>query len=331
MANSTHAVIHEALNKMASSNSTVTHDCIDEKTGTYRIILIFIVLPLHIILIKVIAKDFQFNLPRHSILFSLSLADATLVCGLCISGLVDATTTLRLHSTGCLIYRAYIVFIVSSTFVMSSLSITALSIERYISCVHSFHLHEILTDSRVRYCSIFGWVFSFSMGILTAASIRYDDIALIPIPSPIHYVVPLVAIPLSTAIFIIQVRLYLFSREKINSVIPAGAFGAELELAHYRKKHFKVAFMASIVALVFYVCVIPLTVIFLYELLSGRYISAPVRQFFIGLSFWNSFADPFIYGFGMADTRKMILRDLRRVKQYLCSILPENECLPQSS
>ena len=78
MANSTHAVIHEALNKMASSNSTVTHDCIDEKTGTYRIILIFIVLPLHIILIKVIAKDFQFNLPRHSILFSLSLASILL-------------------------------------------------------------------------------------------------------------------------------------------------------------------------------------------------------------------------------------------------------------
>ena len=319
--------MHETLNKMASSNSTGSHDCLIEKTGAYRIILMFFMLPLHIILIKIIAKDFQFSLPRHSILFSLSLADATLVCGLCLSGLVDTVTTLKVHSTGCVIYRAVSIFIDSLTTVVCSLSITALSVERYIACIHSFYLHDIFTESRLRYGSILGWITGLLLGIIATITCRYDDIMLVPNPSPFHYILVVFVIPSSTVMFIIQVRLYLFSREKINQVIPAGAFGVELELAHYRKKQFKVAFMAGIVALAFYVCVIPLTVVLLYELLSGRYISSPTRPICIALSFWNSFADPLIYGFGMADTRKMILRDLKRMKQYPYNILPENGCL----
>ena len=183
------------------------------------------------------------------------------------------------------------------------------------------------SESRLRYGSLFGWATGLLLEIIATITCRFDDAMLIPNPSPLHYLFVMIVIPSSTVMFIIQIRLYLFSREKINQVIPVGAYGVELELAHYRKKKFKVAFMAGIVALAFYVCVIPLTVVLLYELLSGRYISSPTRPICIGLSFWNSSADPLIYGFGMADTRKMILRYLKRMKQYLYNILPANGCL----
>ena len=328
IANGSSNVIHEALGTMAANGtSSDVNTCMVIEAGIFPMLISLVTLPLHIMLCKILVSDFQFSLPRHTILFSLSVSDATLVSGLFISCFINTIIAIPSQSTGCFIYRGFTLFYASSTLVVSTLSITALSVERYVACIHSFHLHEILTESRVRYGSIIVWSLGLLSGTVVTITSRYDVNVVVPSPSPLHYVFPVSVIPSSIVILTIQVRLFLFSRKKMNSVIPVGAFGAELELAHYRKKHFKVAFMASIVAFAFILCMFPLAVLFLRELFIGGYVPAPVRPICIALSICNSLADPLIYGFGMADTRKMIFRNLRNLKQLLIDMLPD-KCLP---
>ena len=324
MANGSSKVTHDALKTMNNGSSSNLNVCMAIEAGIFPIIISLVALPLHIMLCKILVNDFQFNLPRQSILFSLSVSDAALVFGVFISCFINQVVTITFQSSGCIIHRGFTLFIASSTFVVSSLSITALSAERYIACIHSFHLHEILTESRVRYCSVIGWSLGVLLGILVSITSRHDVAVIAPIPSLLHYVFPIFAIPTSIVILTIQLRLFLFSRKKINSVTPVRAFGVELELIDYRRKHFKVAFMASVVAFAFLLCTIPLAVIFLYELLSGDYVSSPTRPICIALSICNSLADPLIYGFGMADTRQMIFQNVKKLKQLLSDMLPEN-------
>ena len=299
-------------------------------TGTFQIVLLFVAIPFHGLLIKILAMDFQFNLPRHIILFSLSLSDAVLVVGLFISAFVNKVIKVTMHSTGCTVYRGFTIFIACSTLVISSTSIVALSLERYIACIHSFRLHQILIESRVRCFSIFLWLLGVFVGFLAVSATRYDDPAIIPNPSVFHYIYLVFDIPPLVVVTIIQVRLFIFSRKKINRINPAGAFGAALELADYRKKHLKVAFMASIVAFAFLICTIPLAVLFLYELVSGESISFLYRSVCLSLSFSNSLVDPFIYGLGIADTRRMVIRSLKELKEFLNDMLPENDPIKET-
>ena len=309
---------------MANSNHTDVHVCMEEPNGIVLLVLAPLVLPLHSVLIKVHTKEYQFTLPRHKILLCLSLSDAIQIFTLFIIGLVNEIVTLTPGSTGCMVYRAFAKFICCSMLVVSSLSITAMTLERYIACIHSFRLHQMFTESRVRYGSILVWMLGVLFGSLAALTTHIDDAVTIPNRSVFQYVYLLFVIPQSVFIIITQVRLFLFCRKKIKQVIPAGAFGAELELANYRKKHFKVAFMAGIVALAFLLCMIPMATIFLYELLTGEYVSASLRSACFGLSMCNSLADPFIYGFGIADIRRVIFREVKKLKQLLIEVLLDN-------
>ena len=301
---------------MATGNSTDEHDCLTDSTGIFQLILLLPLLPIHGLIIKILAMDFQFHLPRHSILFSISLSDAIQSVGLFSMKLVKESVTIATRSTGCLAFRACVLFLACSTSVISSMSITAITVERYIACIHSFRLHEIFTDSKVRYGSYIVWSLGILLGIVAAVTDSNDDRMLIPNPSAVHYISIVCVIPSSIAIFVMQVRLFLFSRKKMRQVIPVGAFGAELELANHRMKQFKVAFMAGIVAFAFLMCMTPLSVVLQYELLTGVSVSPSIKNTCILLTLYNSLADPFIYGFGMADIRRMILRDLKKLRQF---------------
>ena len=311
------------LKKMANESSTEIDTCVIEKTATFQIVLMFCTLPFHLIIIKALATDVRFDLQRHTILFSLSLSDAFVTFGLFILGIVNKTTILTIESSGCTIYRRFTIFIACSTLVVSSVSIIAMAVERYISCVHSFHVHRILTESRVRSWSICTWIMGVVIGILAAFTSHFDGNIIIPNHSIVQYVYLIFAIPASVFVIVIQVRLFIFSRTKIKRIAPTGAFGVKLELFDYKRKQMKIAFMAGIVATAFVVCMIPLAIVFLYELLSDVTVSSSYRSVCLSLSLSNSFVDPFIYGFGVADTRRKMLRDFKKVIHYLLGILPE--------
>ena len=308
---------------MAINSSTNYHACIDEEFEAPMIVIMLLAMPFHLFIIKILAMEFQFDLPRHKILFSLSLSDAMMLFGVFIFAIVNKVVTVTTESTGCVVYRGFSLFIVCSTLVVSSTSIIALSVERYIACVHSFRLQQIFTESRVKKFAIFEWSLGCFLGFLVAFTNRYDGEAqLVSNYTSTQYVYIIFIIPTSVAATVIQVRLFIFSWKKMSKVNPSGAFGEQLELADFRKRQFKVAFMAGIVAFAYVFCMTPIAVVFLYELLSGTYVSLLCRRISFSMLVSNGLADPFIYGFGMADTRKKIIRDLKKLKQRLLEILP---------
>ena len=69
------------------------------------------------------------------------------------------------------------------------LSIDAMSMERYISCVHSFHIHEILTETRLRFGSIFVWALGIIAGSVYVINMRHDAESIFKIPGEIQYTV----------------------------------------------------------------------------------------------------------------------------------------------
>ena len=326
MANESTKVIYETPRTIASGDNSTAYACFIGETSLLSVVVLLVTIPLQLNLMKVLAKDFQLSLPRHKVLFSLSLSDTALVCGLFIITWVNKAVQITRKSTGCLVYRGFVIFIASLGSVSSALSITALSVERYVACIHCFHLHQIFTESRVRYGSIIGWGLAVLISLFAAFTNDYDDTAILARQSTFHYVYISFIAPSSISTGIIQFRLFLFSKRKINQVLPAGTFGAKLEVAHYRKKQLKVAFMAGIVAFVFIICMLPLAVVLLYELLSGETVSSPKRDICMALSCCNAVADPFIYGFGVADTRQKIFKDLKKLTSSLVNILPTNLC-----
>ena len=160
--------------------------------------------------------------------------------------------------------------------------------------------------------------------MLAASTNHYDGALTVSNYSPVQYIYLNFVIPTSAVATFIQVYLFIFNWKKINQLRPTGAFGEQLELADLRKKQIKVAFIEGIVAFAFVVCMIPLAVAFIYELVSGTLVSASFRGFCISLSFTNGLVDPLIYGFGIADTRLKMFRNLKRLKQFLRDMSPEN-------
>ena len=305
---------------MAINSGTSYHTCIDEGSGTPLIVIMIIAMPFHAFIIKILAMDFQFDLARHRILFSLSISDAMMLFGMFISAVINKAATFTTESTSCVAYRGFTIFIACSTLTVSSVSIIALSVERYIACVLSFRLHNTFTESRIRTFSIFQLIFGCLIGFLAALTNRYDSAIMISNYSSTQYVYIIFTIPTSVATTIIQVRLFILSWKKMNQVNPR-AFREQLELADFRKRQFKVAFMAGVVAFAFVICTIPLAVIFLYELLSGATVPLSYRSVCISLSCSNGLVDPFIYGLGMADTRQKIAKELKKLKQRLLEML----------
>ena len=281
----------------------------------------FAALPFHALLLKILAIDFRFSLPRHIIMFSLSLSDGIQILSLVLTGLFGAAIELTTYTTFCLFLRNMTLFCGISTLSVSSAAVIALSIERYIACIYSFQLHVILTNSRVVYGTIGVWIIGAINGLSAVITNDGNTFQLIQRDSVVTKISVSVIMPTAFIVICIQARLFMFSRTKLRQVHP-NAFGVQLELADYRKKQIKVAVVASAVAFAYVICMLPASIIFLYEYSSDVSVPSPYRRIFVALGMVNTLADPFIYGMGVADTRSKVLRDLRRLKQFLVDLLP---------
>ena len=192
-----------------------------------------------------------------------------------------------------------------------------MSVERYIACIYSFHIHRIFTHERIVYGSIIQWIVATLLAITEVLTNDVSRMASGTIASAFQIVYITFTFATAIPVCVIQVRLFFFAKTKLKRVNPAGAFGAQLELADYRKKHFKAAFVSGIVAVGFVVCMLPTACLFLYEIINDIASSASARQVCFAFVTANSLVDPFIYGIGSADTRKMMWRSLKKAKQSI--------------
>lgn len=301
---------------MAKGNATELQiiPCLRDEPAAMLLLVSLFAMPGHFVLMKVLVTNCRFDLPRHIIAFSLSLSD---VFHLLITFITTLITKILDTADGgevCNgIQQARRASFIPAV-VISSMSIVAMSVERYVACIHSFRLHQIITNTRVTWSLSFVWIVGFVLGIIKVAVYQDNELYL-------QLILLLSLIPSCIFVTVIQVRLAVFSREKLNRVNPAGAVGEQAELADIQRRQLKVALMAGVVALAYTFCVIPSTFICLTEVVNGKPTEAPMRNLLTAALVANSAVDPFLYGFGIADTRRFIIRDLKRLKQYVLTLI----------
>ena len=306
---------------MANDKNTEVYQCSQFRMERYHYFILLLVLAFHSLLIKVLTKDLGFRMPRHIIMFSMSISDLIQPLSICICYFIISVSESGTDTTLCRTIREIIMFIGILTVVVSSLGVIAMSVERYIACIHSFHIHHIFTHERSVYGSIIQWVIGAILAAIEVLTNNITRMATVTTASAFQIIYIIFIFATAIPVCAIQVRLFFFAKTKMKRVNPAGAFGAQLELADYRKKHFKVAFVSGIVAVGFVVCMLPTACLFLYEIINDTTASASARQVCFSFGMANCLADPLIYGIGNVDTRKMILQNLKKAKRFVSSKL----------
>ena len=303
---------------MENNSSIQIQRCISSNVASFLTVITFITMPFHILIIKVLIVDLRLALPRHNTMLCLSISDALQVFMLFLCLTMPSFFGISRGSVGCNISRTILYFTLALTLVVSSLSTIALSVERYVACIHSFHLHRIFTRKRMLYGILFVWI----LGVLCGAvNVTITLVSNFSVSISDNYFMKVVTvlfiIPTCALISIIQCRLLVFSRKKMAQVGQGTQFGCEAEMADLRKRQIKVAFFASIVVVAYIICMLPMGCFSLYELIHGNVVYSSWKSVLEMLLVVNNFADPFIYGIGTVDARRAALKSLGKIKNFI--------------
>ena len=303
-------------------NQTLLRCSAGEAPLTIAIILIGIFLPVHLLIAKILCIDAQLALPRHKIMLSLTTSDSLQVCSAALYIIfINVFNTTSNEAISCNMVNTIntvMLFFVVLTLIASSLSIVAMSIERYISCIYSFYIHQIMTAKRVILALCAKWSMAVGIAVLAVAIQEKGHESLTTVSNSLilKYLTVVIVIPSAIVIIVIQLRLFFFSRSKIVRVNVVGAFGNRAELADSRKRQLKATFAASIVSIAYVVCMLPLAILFAFEIQHKKQETSNA-QFIKHLTLLNNLADPVVYGIGIADTRKQIWKNIKAVKNFL--------------
>eukprot|EP00794_Sanderia_malayensis_P009952 gene9952-10972_t len=301
------------------NNTTIIHqhDCITKQSVSILVILVIIFLPFQILMIKILFWRSTLTLPRHMILASLAISDFIQVVALGLIITSGRIFDLKTRSLSCQVHRKLMETVGVLTLVTSSGSILALSFERYIACVHCFRVHQIFSEQRVERLLFTIWIF----GII-AIFIDYKrytpnyTLVALPLTTTFSIIYVIFIIPTTVILLILQTRLYLLSKRKMK-VEPANNFGRQAEAKDLIKKQLKLAFTAGCVATLYIVCMCPLA----FYIINTRFKVANDASAFRSACVWftcfNTLVNPFLYGLGMADTRRRIKRELKSLKKYI--------------
>ena len=198
------------------------------------------------------------------------------------------------------------------------MSIISLSIERYITCIYSLHVYYILTTRRVSVAIVIQWAMGIVIGVISACLHLTSESAQEVLESNIIMTTSvLIIFPSATVITVIQLRLFLFSRSKLARATRVDAFGNQAEMADFRKRQLKITFIASIVAIAYIVCMFPVAIFYAYEWQHGIIMDHNFKSVFASLAMVNTLIDPFIYGLGIEETRKLMLKNMKEAKDLL--------------
>ncbi len=309
-----------------STNTTFTeYPCVLKLHVALSNTLAVIGLPLNVLLFKVLFSNYRFRQPRHKVLLSLTISDCIqitlLALTLLIGWLADTTTGFVF----CHIIRNFVGFYGTVTLIASSGSIIALSIERYIACVHCLRVYDILTDKRVNGALWGIWLLGFC-GALSDRSLYEARSTPDMVLSNFTYILFACVIIFTTVCLILtQFKLYLVARRLLR-VHPGGSFGSNAEANDFRKSQLKTSIVASAVVMLYVICMCPLGIYLVVLKSKVANISRSFRVAVIFLAQVNTFADPFVYGLGMVDVRRAIIRELRKVKSFLQDTYNNMKC-----
>ena len=312
-------------------NQTTQFDACYQPDATLigSIILVIFALPVHLLLMKIFYIDCQLTLPHHKIMMSLTLSDALQI--FILSAWVLCRRILGMiqnQEAACKYSQTVVLFFVTVTFLVSSWNTVTLSLERYISCIYSLHIYTILTTRRVALVISAQWIVGIGLGVTAVCLHQMTDALNISNSSMNQQLMVLVIFTSATVIASIQIRLLHFSHSKLAKTKPNSSFGTKAEMAGFRKRQMKITFVASIVAVSYIVCMFPIAVLSAYEWQHGPITNRLLKFALIAMAMLNSLLDPVIYGLGVRDTRRLMWKNIKQVKDFmlchLCRISPEN-------
>eukprot|EP00795_Rhopilema_esculentum_P006835 gene6835-12428_t len=221
--------------------------------------------------------------------------------------------------------RRCLQFISPLTVVVTSLTLVALSVERYIACVHGLRFHQIVTNRRVSLAFVIIWVFGFLCAACNLTMIRHSDIVGQSVQSEtpaLRVIVVVIEIPTTCfTLIVIQATLFKFSRKKLLEVQPGMPVSSQAEQRNLLERQLKIAFVAAIVVITYLFCSFPGAILALLTLITHG--TQPVDKYNFAVALWmlNAFTDPFVYGFGMRDTRKALIKQTKSIiSALLCCV-----------
>jgi len=232
-------------------------------------------------------------------------------------------TSLQLKTTllSCQIIRKILEILAVLTVVTSSGSILVLSFERYVACIHCFRVHEIVSEKRVNR-SLYGiWTFGLICSFLDEKHYKQNTARLsMQLTKTLSIIYVITVLSCSTVLAYIQIRLYRLSR-KLMKVHPGSSFGRGAEANDLRRNQMKVSIVASSVIGLYMICMVPLACYIVFTSFKESNEQSKNRLISIFLVQVNAFVDSFVYGLGMADTRKAMAKELRKAKTVISELI----------
>ncbi len=311
------------INNIILNNTTiVTYSCIAKTPGSFAIFLAFIACPVYILMLKILIHELRLSLPRHKILLSLNISDSIQIAGMGLLSMLGFISQANSNSTGCQVIRKLMEFVGIATVVSASGSVLLLAYERYVACVHCLRLYDIVTDNLVHRALYCIWAVAFISGFLDKELYEANHTAVALVFSKSTCIRYATVVLLSALVLTcVQVRLYLLSYKKINAVPAENSFGREAEENDTRKAQMKVAIVASAVVGLYMVCMCPAAFYMVFGGFEIQDDTSVIRFICIILSQVNTVVNPFVYGFGMVDTRKKIMADLKKLKDAIVNMV----------
>ena len=301
-----------------SSNTTNTANnvCTTLPPNIVGITLALMATPVHVFVIRVLVMKLRLWNPRHMIIMNLSISDLVQILGRAIAVLATMPLNMRNNQLDCIVFRFVLKFLSTFSVVSSSGMIVALSLERYIACVHCLRVHVIVTNRRVKLvlCSV--WVASFATGTFVVIADVLTHNYELPLDSDWYSSVYIIATCSSFVIMsYVQVTLYKLSKDIIE-VLPS-SFGAQAEEYYGWKQQIKISFAAGAMSVLYIICMFPKTVVFTFMKIQKFHASEITAvSVTIALMQLNVVVNPFVYGFLMPDVRKGIFQDLRQIRRF---------------
>ena len=286
-------------------------------TGNLSIALLFLGLPFHILIIKLLAFDLRFANPRHIILFCLCISDSLQLTVTAITITIKKAMYLQNEVHICMRLVSTIIFNTILTCTVSSLTLVVLSIERYIACFHSYRIQEWLTNKRVIVALTFVWICGVIGGAISCIpDSKQPKKVMLANSRHFRIVYIIVTFPVSFVLIVIQTMLFCLSRKKLNSRRSCSAASSNPDgVQGKRRRQIKGAITSCVIVLSYLICMLPGACFLVINRYGDGSREGDLKLLFmIALGMLNTLLNPLIYGFGMMDTREAILKELRKIK-----------------
>lgn len=302
----------------SGNDSTEYHHCISVQNGTISLIITLISLPFHMLMVKILAKDIQLPSPRHRIMFSLSLSDLLQISVLFFCNTITTIFSTSTVSSLCRVVRYIGVFSAILTGAVSSLTILTLSVERLAICLYFLRYHRIFSRKNTNIALCCHWFLGvFLATIATVAyQIRSDDEPFTT-ANAFQIIVISLVLPCAGALIVMQVRLFVFARARLRRLMPGRSTNSNLP-ENRRTREIKIAFVSSTIFFAYIVCMLPMAVTFFLEQIQISSIPSHIKRYIVNLAVLNNLLDPFIYGAGLAQTRQLLIMNMRRFSPFCC-------------